>query len=134
MIRTSVIAGCLLLFASPSGFHLNSGPLGDGDEIRLFLFCTDAGVEEMKLNLKALTVACGILWAGAVLVVGLANLVSSQYGKPFLVMLASIYPGYHASGSFGDVIVGTLYALVDGAIFGLILGWLYNLAVGGRSR
>jgi hypothetical protein len=88
----------------------------------------------MKLNLKALTVACGILWAAAVLLVGLANLVSSGYGKPFLVMLASIYPGYHASGSFADVIVGTLYALVDGAIFGLILGWLYNFGVRAASR
>ena len=114
--------------------ELNSGQVRGGDEIRrFFVFHKRRGEEEMKLNLKALTVAFGILWAAAVLVVGLANLISSEYGKPFLVMLASIYPGYHASGSFGDVIVGTVYALVDGAIFGLILGWLYNFAVGGKS-
>jgi uncharacterized membrane protein YdjX (TVP38/TMEM64 family) len=42
-------------------------------------------------------------------------------------MFASIYPGYKASGLFGDMIAGSLYALLDGAIMGLILGWLYNL-------
>ena len=48
-------------------------------------------------------------------------------------MLASIYPGYAASGSFGDVIVGSLYALVDAAILGLVFGWLYNLLAGRAS-
>lgn len=84
----------------------------------------------MKLNLKALSVAVALLWAGAVFIVGLANLIWPAYGKAFLVMLASIYPGYHAAGTFGDAISGSLYALVDGAIAGLILGWLYNLIAG----
>ncbi|MGD2186583.1 MAG: hypothetical protein PVI71_10665, partial [Desulfobacterales bacterium] len=88
---------------------------------------------KMKLNLKALTVALAILWAGAVFLVAVANLIWPTYGKAFLVMLASIYPGYHAAGTIGDAISGSLYALADGAIFGLILGWLYNLIVGNRS-
>jgi ABC-type phosphate transport system permease subunit len=87
----------------------------------------------MKLNLKALTVALAILWAGAVFLVGVANLIWPAYGKTFLEMLASIYPGYHAAGTFGDAISGSLYALVDAAIFGLILGWLYNLIAGNRN-
>ncbi len=87
----------------------------------------------MKLNLKALSVALGLLWAGAVLLVGVANLIWPAYGKTFLEMLASIYPGFHAAGTFGDAIAGSLYALVDGALFGLILGWLYNLIAGNRS-
>lgn len=86
----------------------------------------------MKLNLKALVLTAGILWALAVLLVGILNLISSGYGVAFLKLIASIYPGYHASGSFGDLIVGTLYALVDGAICGLVFGWLYNLFVGKR--
>jgi hypothetical protein len=52
-----------------------------------------------------------------------------DYGREFLSVVSSIYPGYHASGSAGDVITGTLYALVDGAVFGLVFGWLYNLIV-----
>jgi len=86
--------------------------------------------EKMKLNLKALTVTFAILWAGVVFIVGVANVVWPGYGRAFLQMMASIYPGYAASGSFGDVIVGSLYALVDGAILGFILGGLYNLMVG----
>jgi hypothetical protein len=81
----------------------------------------------MKLNLRALTIAFAILSAGAVFIVGVANLIWPGYGKAFLLMLASIYPGYKASGLFGDMIAGSFYALVDGAIMGLILGWLYNL-------
>jgi len=80
----------------------------------------------MKLNLKALTISFAIVWAGMVLVVGLANAIWPGYGKAFLAMLASIYPGFTASGSFGDAIVGCLYALLDAAIVGLIFGWLYN--------
>jgi hypothetical protein len=87
----------------------------------------------MKLNLKALTIAFAILWAGVVFIVGVANLIWPGYGKAFLLMLASIYPGYKATGLFGDMIAGSLYALVDGAIVGLILGWLYNLFARQRS-
>jgi ABC-type phosphate transport system permease subunit len=83
----------------------------------------------MKLNVKALVLTAGIMWAGAVLAVGLANLIWSGYGTMFLQLVGSIYPGYDATRSIGAVIVGTLYALVDGAIFGLVFGWLYNLFV-----
>lgn len=87
----------------------------------------------MKLNLKALALAAGILWAAAVLLVGIGNLIWSGYGATFLQCVASIYPGYHASRSLGDLIVGTLYALVDGAVAGVVFGWLYNWVVGKQS-
>lgn len=88
----------------------------------------------MKLNLKAVAAAFAILWAAVVLLVGVANLVWPGYGKSFLLMLASIYPGYAASGALGDVIVGSLYALVDAAILGFVFGWLYNLLAVRASR
>lgn len=81
----------------------------------------------MKLNLKALSLTCAIVWGGLMLLMGLANLIWPTYGKAFLEVVASIYPGYHAVPSFGEVIVGTLYAVVDGCIGGLVVGWLYNL-------
>ncbi|NIQ37065.1 MAG: hypothetical protein GTN81_00515 [Proteobacteria bacterium] len=84
----------------------------------------------MKLNVKALAFAAGILWGLAVLLVGLANLIWSGYGGGFLQIVASIYPGYQATPSIGEVIVGTLYALVDGGICGLVFAWLYNLFAG----
>jgi hypothetical protein len=87
----------------------------------------------MKLNLKALAFTAGIMWAVAVLMIGVANLIWAGYGTMFLELLASIYPGYDATRSIGAVVAGTLYALVDGAIFGLVFGWLYNLLMGKGS-
>jgi hypothetical protein len=81
----------------------------------------------MKLNLKALSLTCAIVWGGLMLLMGLANLIWPTYGKAFLEVVASIYPGYQAVPSFGEVIVGTVYAAVDGCIGGLVVGWLYNL-------
>lgn len=80
----------------------------------------------MKLNLRALSLTAGILWAVAFFLVGLSNIIWPEYGGVFLKVMDSVYPGYHASRIFGDLIVGTLYALVDGTICGLIFGWLYN--------
>ena len=84
----------------------------------------------MKLSVRALAMTVALVWGGAVLLVGLANLAWPPYGEPFLELIASIYPGYDASGSFGDVIVGTLYAFLDGALGGLIFALLYNLFSG----
>ena len=87
----------------------------------------------MKLDVKASMIAVGIFWSAVVFLVGIGNLVFSGYGGAFLEMVASVYPGYHATPSFGQVIVGTLYALVDGAIAGLVVSWLYNMFLGRSS-
>jgi hypothetical protein len=84
----------------------------------------------MKFNLKALALTSGILWAAAVFFTGIANLIWAGYGTTFLQVMASIYPGYEVTRSFGGVVVGTLYALVDGAVCGLIFAWLYNVFAG----
>ena len=80
----------------------------------------------MKLSVKGLALALGILWGGCVLLIGLGNLLWPDYGAAFLDVARSIYPGYGKTSGLWGVIVGTLYALVDGAIVGLIFGWLYN--------
>lgn len=40
--------------------------------------------------------------------------------------MVSLYPGYEASGTFGQVIIGTLNGFIDGAICGVLFAWLYN--------
>jgi hypothetical protein len=80
----------------------------------------------MKLSVKGLAMASGILWGVAMLVMGLTNLIWSSYGQQFLQLMASVYPGYHATRSFVEVIVGTLYGAVDGFIGGAVFAWLYN--------
>lgn len=85
----------------------------------------------MRLNVKAMAIAFGLTWGVlAIFLVGLANLIWSGYGEEFLRLAASIYPGYHATRSFGQVIVGTLYGFVDGAVGGAIFAWLYNWFLG----
>jgi hypothetical protein len=80
----------------------------------------------MRLSLRGLALSFGILWGGCVFLVGLGNLVWPEYGTALLDIARSIYPGYGKTSGLWGVIVGTLYALLDGAIAGLIFGWLYN--------
>ena len=80
----------------------------------------------MKFNEKQLAVACAILWGACMLVMGLANMVWRGYGQDFLNVMASVYPGYHAAGTWLQVAIGTLYGLVDGLVGGFVFGWLYN--------
>ena len=83
----------------------------------------------MKLNLRALTYAGAALCGGSVLLIGVVNLSSPDYGREFLELLASLYPGYTAERSIESVFIGTGYALVEGAAIGWTFGWLYNRLV-----
>ncbi|MFV1958767.1 MAG: bacteriophage holin [Planctomycetota bacterium] len=80
----------------------------------------------MRLSVKALALAGGVLWAACVLAVGVAHRFAPDYGTDFLKMVASIYPGYEVAG-LKSVAVGTVYAFVDGFVGGAVLAWLYNL-------
>lgn len=84
----------------------------------------------MRLSIRSLAIACAILWGGCVLLLGIANAIWSGYAVTFLQVVDSIYPGYHAGGGLWSVIVGTLYAILDGAIAGLLFGWIYNRFAG----
>lgn len=87
----------------------------------------------MKFNVKALALAAGALWGAVVFLTALTNLIWPSYGQACLEVLASVYPGYDAIPSFGQLIIGTGYGLVDGFIGGLVFGWLYNLFVAKTS-
>ncbi len=80
----------------------------------------------MKLSLRAFSISAGILWSAAILFVGLANHAWPPYGRVFLDMVASIYPGYHVTEQIVSVFIGAGYALVDGLVCGFIFAWLYN--------
>ena len=81
----------------------------------------------MRLNLKALALSCGILWALCLFLVTLISL-GTGYADALLEVVASIYPGYSVSAL--GLILGLIYGFVDGAIAALIFGWVYNLFVG----
>ena len=80
----------------------------------------------LQLSLKATAIAAGLVWGGAILIVGLINLADPSYGMSFIQMMSSVYPWCHAARSIENVIIGTVDGLIDGAIAGLIFALLYN--------
>ena len=87
----------------------------------------------MKLDVKAMALTVGLVWGAAMFLAGIANLIWDGYGDDFLYVMDSVYPGYEATASFGQVIIGTLYGLVDGTVGGAIVAWLYNGFAAGES-
>ncbi len=80
----------------------------------------------MKLNVWAFVLSCGLIWALVVLLVGTINWFVPTFGQPFLLVISSIYPGYHAATGGISVIIGTLYSLVDGLVGAAIFVLIYN--------
>ncbi len=89
----------------------------------------------MKLSVAALAIAGAILWGASVFFVGLADMAVPGYGAAFLNLIAALYPGYHVNGGIDSLLIGTAFAIGDGAIGGALFGWLYNVvAVALRER
>lgn len=80
----------------------------------------------MRLSSKATAIAAGLLWGGAILLIGLMNLADPRYGVNFIAMTSSVYPWFHATRNAGNVIIGTIDGLIDGGVAGLLFALLYN--------
>lgn len=83
----------------------------------------------MRLSVRTMAITFGIFWAVAFLLIAGAQQIWPTYGVGFLEVMDGLYPGY-APGGFGSVIMGSLYALVDGGIAGGLFAWLYNFVLG----
>jgi hypothetical protein len=79
-----------------------------------------------EMNTKAAALTGAILWSGSVLLVSTVNLMRPRYGRKFLELISSIYPGYTARRSSKQVAIATLYAAVDGAVGGTLVAAIYN--------
>lgn len=86
----------------------------------------------MRLSVRAFALTFSLVWGCSLLLVAVAHILWPPYGTVFLEMATSIYPGYEPAG-WGSVVVGTLYALVDGCICGAVFAWLYNFLLGRRG-
>jgi len=80
----------------------------------------------MRLSLKGMAIASGIIWGAAILCVAIIHMADPSYGVNFLQMTSSVYPGFHAAGTIGRIAIGTVEGIIDGAIAGLVLAWIYN--------
>jgi hypothetical protein len=88
----------------------------------------------MRLSLKALASAGGVLWGAIILCVGVIHLADPSYGVKFLQMTGSVYPTFHVTGRAGSLAIWTVEGFIDGAICGLVLAWLYNAFTHTRSE
>ena len=81
----------------------------------------------MKISVKAMTLAFGLVWGlYAVGGTGLLNLLWPPYGEHALQTLSSVYPGYHAARSLGEVLVAAGYGIADGGAAGCLIALVYN--------
>ena len=81
----------------------------------------------MKLNIKAFSLTCGIIWG-----IGLFSLtwwiIAFDGTSTTTIFISRIYRGYTIT-PIGSVI-GLLWAFFDGLIGGAIFAWLYNKIAG----
>ena len=77
----------------------------------------------MQLNVKAFALTFGLVWGvGLFLLTWWIIFFDGATGEPTLI--GQLYRGYTIS-PLGSVI-GLIWALVDGLIFGALFAWLYN--------
>jgi len=89
----------------------------------------------MRLNVRASAASMALIWGVlGMFLTGLAHIFWTGYGQAFLNLMASVYPGFHATPSFRNLILGLVYGLLDGAVFGALFAWLYNCLAAGMSR
>ena len=81
----------------------------------------------MKLNVKAFSLACGIIWGlGLFCLTWWIIAFDGATGDPTLI--GRLYRGYTISAA-GSAI-GLVWAFFDGLIGGTIFAWLYNKIAG----
>lgn len=81
----------------------------------------------MKLNVKAFSVTCGLVWGLGLFCLTWWIIFLEGNNVPS-VFISSVYRGYTISpvGS----LIGLIWAFLDGWVGGLIFAWLYNLLAG----
>lgn len=76
-----------------------------------------------RWSVRGLALSCGILWALAMLFMGLMGLYYG-YGLEFLKVMESVYVGFELS--LMGVVIGTVWGFIDGIVGGAIFAWVYN--------
>ena len=73
----------------------------------------------MRSSTRDIALATGAMWGGCMLTIGLLNMVNRSYGRDFLRVMSSVYPGADTKPTIGRVLLGGAYGVVDGACAGL---------------
>jgi hypothetical protein len=83
----------------------------------------------MRLSPIAVAIGAAFIWGAAIFVIGGVNALVPGYGEPVLALVVSLYPGYDASGTLADLLLGTAFAIFDGLAAGWVFATLYNFVV-----
>ncbi|MFT4946820.1 MAG: hypothetical protein ACI8TL_001057 [Natronomonas sp.] len=75
-----------------------------------------------QADARALGKAMGLLWAGAVVVLGVTA--RRGWGDEWRDLLADVYLGYDST--IKGLVVGSLWAFADAFVGAYTLAWLYN--------
>ena len=83
-------------------------------------------INKCKLHLIPFGMALGITWGLATFLTAVMSMMY-MWGKPFIDMMAAVYPGYAATwqGSF----IGFGWGFLDGFICGFVIALIYNLCM-----
>lgn len=76
-----------------------------------------------ELDVKGLGLTMGAIFAIYTVVLGITTMMTG-WGEQVFNLLASLYIGYTPDPL--GIMIGAVWALVDGAILGLLTAWLYN--------
>lgn len=76
-----------------------------------------------RVDGKALGKAMGLLWAGAVVVLGATA--RSGWGDEWRELLSDVYLGYDSTQR--GLVLGAIWAFLDAFVGAYLLAWLYNL-------
>ncbi len=76
-----------------------------------------------RVDTTALGKAMGLLWAGAVVVLGVTA--RRGWGTDWRDLLADVYLGYDSSRK--GLLIGAVWAFADAFVGAYLLGWFYNL-------
>ena len=89
----------------------------------------------MRISPKAAAMSAALVWGGyGMFLAGLTNLIAPPYAEHFLLTMSSVYPGYHASRTIADLLVGSAYGMLDAGVAGLLFAWLYNRLIGSPAQ
>lgn len=80
-----------------------------------------------KVDVWTFGLFLGCLWGAVVLILGVVAMLSGR-GAKIVGLFSSVYIGYKATwpGSF----IGAVWGVLDGAVSGMVIAWIYNKFAG----
>ena len=77
----------------------------------------------MKLNVRAIALASGIIWGGGIFLLAIFSIFFSIYSD-IIIFLSNYYIGLDVS--FVGGLIGFVWGFIDAGVGGALFAWLYN--------